>query len=351
MTPVMLTCVLLCVVVVVVGQRSSTCRDKVDYYTCYNWSLNGMCTEPSYRQLAMQNCRRTCNMCYDTWATNDVTNTNSNNDDNNNNGEACKDNRSTCSKWVKHCRKNSAYYEFMSENCRRTCGFCTDASCADINKRCDKYKKRNYCEITHMYHAFMKKNCELTCNFCRPPTKSVKKTVMKKNPYETFLNLKKEYLCDFEEDECDWINQPFDDTADWSVGRNENGPAKGFKSSNGYLYLASGVYEDYYANLLLPWQLVLPDGVTVLGKMCLHFMYIMNDGKLTVSQRATPTSRNKFPPTVVKFTATSRTLSWKHAAVDVMVSDSYELVIKGTKGVPQSYLAIDYLFFTKGGCY
>jgi len=353
-----LVCVLSCSVAVVVVGQSSSCRDKVDYYTCYNWSVNGMCTEPSYRQLAMQNCRRTCNMCWDTWASNDVANTDSssssssnNNNNNNDNGEKCEDNRTTCSKWKKHCRHNSAYYEFMTENCRRTCGFCVDETCADINKRCEKYKKKNYCDIQHMYHAFMKKNCELTCKLCRPPTKNVKPKAKSPLNSQRFRNLKKEFLCDFEVDECDWINQPFDDTADWSIGRNENGPAKGFKSSNGYLYLAGKIYEGYYANLLLPWQLILPDGVTSLGKMCLHFMYMMNDGKLTVSQRGTPTSRNKFPPTVVKFTNEKPTLRWKHATVDVMVTDSFELVIKGRKGVRQSYLAIDYLFFTKGGCY
>merc|ERR1712168_839159 len=102
----------------VVAGQSSSCRDKVDYYTCYNWSVNGMCTEPSYRQLAMENCRRTCNMCWGTWTTNDVSNRNNNNNNNNNNidGEVCKDNELTCSKWTKHCRPNSAYYEWMEKN-------------------------------------------------------------------------------------------------------------------------------------------------------------------------------------------------------------------------------------------
>jgi len=331
------------------AQGQSTCRDSEDYYTCHNWSLQGMCTEPSYRQLAMENCKRTCNMCWGNRNANDVTNSNRYNNNNDNIKEVCEDRDTSCSKWTKHCIEHSQYHEFMNENCRRTCGFCTDATCADINKRCTKYKERKYCEVTNVYHAFMKKNCERTCGLCTPPTKDAKTTP--RTRLESFKSLKKEFLCDFEMDECDWMNQPFDDTAEWSVGRNPSGPPRGFKGSSGYLYLDDAIYEDYYANLLLPWQLVLPDGVTSLGKMCMHFMYVMNDGKLTVSQRATPTSRNKFPPTVVKFTNEKPALSWKHATVDVRVSDSYELIIKGTKGASHSYLAIDYLFFTKGGCY
>merc|ERR1712042_186893 len=104
------------------------------------------------------------------------------------------------------------------------------------------------------YHEFMKKNCELTCNLCAPPSANPHTT--SKTKFD-FNKLTKEFVCDFEIDECDWINQPFDDTSDWLVGHNENGPAKGFNSTNSYLYLADTIQEDYYAILLLPWQLVL----------------------------------------------------------------------------------------------
>merc|ERR1712142_941037 len=104
-----LVCVLVSSLAVAVAQNSE-CRDKVDYYTCYTWMLSGMCTDPAHRMLAMGSCRRTCNMCWDNWTPKESADNNNYSD----NGEVCKDNRSTCSKWLKHCKKNSGYSDFMT---------------------------------------------------------------------------------------------------------------------------------------------------------------------------------------------------------------------------------------------
>ena len=42
---------------------------------------------------------------------------------------------------------------------------------------------------------------------------------------------KKEYVCDFEGDFCDWANQPIDDAANWAVGVASGGPSSGAKGS------------------------------------------------------------------------------------------------------------------------
>lgn len=310
-------------------QYNYGCTDLIDSYTCFNWKLNGMCQSPFYRNLAESHCQKTCELCY-TWPESS--------------GKACKDRRKTCPKWIKHCQQNSVHYEFMTENCRRTCLFCEDKDCADKNERCEVYSDRGYCNVDHRYHAWMKKNCEMTCRFCLAPENQ--ETQVKKQ----IKNLKKHFFCDFEKDECDWSNQHFEDTADWSVGYHVYGPQKGFNSSK-YLYLGATVYEDYYANLLLPWQLILPEDQMNKGKMCFHFVYQMNGGKISVSQKATPTLKKKYPQPTVKFTTLEKSLNWKYVKIDVDVSDGYELIVKGVKGVVDSYLAIDYVFFTEGRCF
>ena len=240
----------------------------------------------------------------------------------------------------------------MTKNCPRACLFCEDERCVDRKPRCEKYRSLGYCADNHMYSRFMQKNCEHSCKFCLSPETTTR------NEVESYEN--KEFVCDFETDECDWWNQPLDDTADWLIGVNKHGPVTGFNGSANYTYL-DAEYETYYAIMKLPWQLILSDGEKEPGKMCFHFMYQLMNGnrglghrglgaKLSVSQIANPTLENTVTSAVVKFTTTDEKSRWTHAKVDVYVSEHFELRLKGVKGGPKSVVAIDYIFFTRGKC-
>jgi len=326
----------------VVGQQSA-CTDALDAYTCYKWRVDNICSDMSYRSLAIDNCRRSCNLCYRPPIVRVIPDPIIGVDN-----SRCEDKKDYCMKWRKHCEEGERYYDVMKKNCQRTCLFCTDQACQDNKPKCEAYRNLGYCKRTHRYHKFMKSHCEQSCKFCLPPDND---EIINSKPMHARV-YSKEFLCEFESDECDWSNQIFEDTANWVVGLDKHGPTTGFNNSGKYLYL-DGAYEDYYGYLLLPWELILPDNSSArVAKMCLHFRYQMSDGEITVSQRAIPSLTNKTPSRVVKYKSGTKVRNWKHVKVNnIRASDRYHLMIKGTKGHQESFIAIDHVFFTRGECY
>ena len=317
----------------IVMSQYSGCGDALGSYTCYNWYMNGMCNDHTYRYLMVENCQKTCNFC-PIW-------TGSTSKDAK---ITCQDNRQSCKKWRNHCQQNSVYYKFMTRNCKRACLFCEDENCIDVNDRCEKYRILGYCVEKHKYYHFMSKNCENSCKFCLPTHKETKVD-------GNIQSYNKEFLCDFEIHECDWLNLQIKDATNWVVGVDEHGPMTGFNSSRNYLYLNTK-HEGYPGNIRLPWELILPSNEAEKGKMCFHFMYQMNHGgKIIVSQKVNPTLSTKYPSAIVRFSTEEMTTSWTHVKVNVYVSDNFELIVKGVKSQTKSYLCIDYVFFTDGECF
>ena len=226
----------------------------------------------------------------------------------------------------------------MRKNCRRTCLQCADIQCKDSNKNCALYDSYGYCHRDHKYFNFMKKTCSKSCRFCLSTAEKPR-----------IQNLTKQFKCDFEQNECDWENQHVEDTSDWKVGLTQNGPNSGYNNSASYLYI-DAPYPGYNAYLWLPWQLVLPDGTDEKGRMCLNFLYQLNDGELTVKQSHNPSVTNKIPKPNVLFSTNEKVTSWTHAQINTFVSSRYYLLLMGKKGRPYSYIVIDDIYFTDGGC-
>lgn len=315
------------------AQRAE-CRDKIDSYSCAHWRQNGMCQDSSYRDLMIESCQKTCNLCPVIAPIEEEPRGN------------CLDHRKKCLRWrnQNHCEEYSRYHNFMQQNCPRSCLFCEDLKCGDKKKRCPRYFDLGYCVEGHQYHRFMKKNCEKSCKFCLPISAVENKVQPRMEDF------KKQFACDFESDECDWTNSFFEDTADWKVGIDQHGPKTGYNNSAQYIYLDTK-YEGYYAILWLPWELVLPDIQRDMGNMCFHFWYQMNAGKIFVSVKVNPSFNNKQSEPIVKFTTTKKTKTWKHVKVNIPVSERYQIYLKGVIGHPQAYVVLDNFFFTSGKCF
>ena len=332
-TVLILACMYILQGSIVIGQYIK-CNDSLDPYTCNNWLMHDMCIDENYRSLMVQNCQKTCNFCN---AASEITFDREE--------QSCRDSGESCLKWRRHCEEGGKHYNFMKRNCQRTCLFCADKTCIDKNTKCKYYRNRGYCRRKDTHHGYMKKNCEKSCKFCLPLNED------RDVEYNTQINnYIEEFLCDFEINECDWSNQIFEDTADWAIGIDNYGPKTGFNNSGKYIYL-NAEYADYYAYLWLPWELILPNNTKERGEMCLHLMYQMDDCTMSVYEKATPTLSNKYPSAVLKYTTENKATTWTHVKVNVYVSERYYLLIKGVKGHPESYLAIDRAFFSDGECY
>ena len=315
------------------SQYSSGCTDQMEFWTCYMWSHRGMCQNRYYLGYMNRNCRRMCGLCpvIPVVATRKRVSLI--------NEEICQDNRDKCTTWKNYCDEGNEYFNFMMKNCRRTCLMCRDDDCQDLNKKCTRYEIYGYCHPEHRYFRYMIKTCSKSCRFCLPTKQN-----------RTFVNLTKQFECDFEKDECDWENEHFEDTADWLVGTIKHGPEFGYNHSKSYLYLNTP-YTEHEARLWLPWQLVLPiGGEEMKGTMCMNFMYQLTGGKLSIKQGENPSVTNKFPKPNLLFITKKKTNSWSHAQVTVEVSSRYYLLLNGVKGVAPSFIAVDNIYFTEEDC-
>lgn len=83
---------------------------------------------------------------------------------------SCKD-KVKCTNFSKsYCRRGNKYYSYMSDKCRKHCGFCstTTTSCACRNKvaKCANYARQGFCKRGQKYYAFMSDKCKKTCRLC-----------------------------------------------------------------------------------------------------------------------------------------------------------------------------------------
>ncbi|XP_012561173.2 uncharacterized protein LOC105846713 [Hydra vulgaris] len=311
--------------------QSQNCVDLASPQTCYSLFMSRMCRDISQYQFMFSYCKKTCEFC--TSSTSHISKF-----------ANCEDRRHQCPKWKHFCSHESKYYSFMASNCQKTCLFCSETNCIDLDENCSDFAKLGYCSNEHFFN--MEKKCPRSCGVCS--NKKYENFVKKDNQ-----DVIKEFFCDFENNECDWINEHFDDTADWKVGI-INGETKLNKNlSNNYLYLKTE-HESYFGNLLLPWQLVLPDPVQDIGEMCLNFELQMSGGKISIMEIQNPSNKNKNPTPRIIYSLDkvneNVAKEWNKIQVTVNVSSKNNLIIVGTKGPIGTYIAIDNMFFVAGSC-
>ena len=343
MNPNTVTCIGALLVIccsTIFAQEWGNCYDEGGETACYYWRINGMCRHRAYRDNMYRICRRTCNLCPSKVVPAYYVPTTAIP------YKPCHDVRDKCLSWKRYCEPNNEYFSFMQKHCRRTCLFCSDPNCKDLHVRCPSYHLSGFCHNEHKYFNYMRKNCQKSCSFCVQNGTDMagdKKT-------EVVPRVERFFECGFERDECDWWNQPFDDTGDWAVGVDPKGPKEGYKGSSKYLY-AQVPFRGYRAKLWLPWQLILPDGgLKSLGDMCFHFVYRITHGRLTVHQTPQPTlvRKNQNPQTLLE--TLDYKSEWTQTRLNVKADPQFHLSIIGQKGVSTSYIALDDFYFTKGAC-
>jgi len=74
----------------------------------------------------------------------------------------CQDNYSECPGWAGsgYCSASSQYYQFMQEQCRASCGFC---SCQDLEADCGYWAGLGYCSSSSEFYQYMMENCCASC--------------------------------------------------------------------------------------------------------------------------------------------------------------------------------------------
>lgn len=336
-----------CLRVVNTQSLRSNCYDEEGETTCYYWRVSGMCQAVGYRNYMYQICRKTCNLCPSVYITPYPLPSRKRP----RNRNPCRDRRSRCPSWKEYCRKGNEYFKFMQKHCPRTCLKCVDKTCKDSNPKCEQYEAFGYCDPTHRYFGYMKKTCPKSCRFC------ISEKIKKIDKKPRRKNLKKQFTCDFEENECDWTNQYFEDSGNWIVGVDKFGPNIGFNNSAKYLY-TDVIYKGSMANLMLPWQLILPENFnsktsTNRGReeiMCFHFRYQLYNGRLRVQESKTPTINDKLPKSRTLFETGTNAGNWTLAEVNIHVAEKYNLLIIGERYLEKSYLSLDHFYFTKGDC-
>ena len=160
------------------------------------------------------------------------------------------------------------------------------------------------------------------------------------------------YTCNFEEHECDWINSYFEDGGDWTVGQVIDVPYAEYKEENKYLYLNADRLHN--AKLLLPWQLILPNGVEDMGALCFNFHFSVYAAVLVLKDQLNPSQGHRYKRPIVMWkkhgSRNVRPRSWNRAQVTVHAKSSNSLMFKGIKILEDGFVALDNFYFTKGHC-
>eukprot|EP00794_Sanderia_malayensis_P005355 gene5355-6026_t len=80
--------------------------------------------------------------------------------------------RGECADWKKQgfCKSSSEWFDYMKNNCKKSCGLCPGgkkAHCDDKEKKeCPGWKVKGYCKETSQWYGYLKENCKKTCGFC-----------------------------------------------------------------------------------------------------------------------------------------------------------------------------------------
>ena len=81
----------------------------------------------------------------------------------------CEDKNGNCPSWRDAGYCQGAHQEYMSQNCRKSCGLCGDAdstpSCDDEHMNCREWATEGYCTDSNNVE-WMSKNCKKSCNRC-----------------------------------------------------------------------------------------------------------------------------------------------------------------------------------------
>lgn len=309
-----------------VDGQYGNCQDTGNYIQCYTGYITGQCYGARHNEM-LTNCRRTCDLCHVPIPTKRPKD------------GPCVDKNKKCKGWSRYCEEDSRWFRYMKKNCRATCKLCS--TCKDSHRSCPSYKRRGYCQRSSVYYKFMSKSCPKTCFFCS--NKPQKPTPPPQPAVEV-----KEFECDFEQHECDWWNQPLDDTADWATGRLVEGPTGGHRDGKNYLYL-DAIHVHQKAAMNLYWEMILPVNNTQRGQMCFKFHYHMSGGTFSVKQGKNPTSSVRPQPSLL-FSRRNPTENWTPAEVNVNVNMENFLVIEGIKEGRNSHVAMDSFYFVKGIC-
>ena len=126
--------------------------EATDTDTCTNSredceDLKGDCGNGINWKIMATGCAKTCGIC------------------------GCRDAMEDCGIWASegYCTKPN-YKEYMGYYCPLSCRKCdihpkieSDQSCEDTDKKCDSYKKQNYCE---RFPKFMSTRCRKSCGLC-----------------------------------------------------------------------------------------------------------------------------------------------------------------------------------------
>ena len=327
---------------VTLAQYFSQCEDVGNYLFCYMASMTGQCYDRHHINSMIRMCRSTCNLCHMPLPTQKPV------------PVPCKDNTSKCKRWVQYCKEGNPWYGYMSKNCKVTCALCSQ--CEDSHGSCSVYQRRGYCEPSSVYIKFMRRRCTKTCALCKDVTSTAVPTTPSPTPPEI-----KEFECNFGENECDWWNEPLDDTADWIVGTIDGGLTEGarYDLSRGvagnYLYLDAS-YPTQKASIRLPWAMILPMNTTTREQMCFKLHYHLTGGHFSIlqSQNAKLAERNIYgeaagssPSRVI--TRRNPTRGWVRLHVNVNVGVDSTIIIEGTKG-EHGDVALDSFYFVKGVC-
>jgi hypothetical protein len=145
---------------------AAPCVDEDD--GCASYRDMGHCDPFSeFKEYMQQSCARTCLFCKDEVAV--VT--------------ECKDNDAQCSSWAEmgHClppdygSDKTDFSPFMETDCALSCSLCTpdallgvitEPPCVDNDASCGGWKDAGHCAKGSEYHNFMTTDCRLSCGLC-----------------------------------------------------------------------------------------------------------------------------------------------------------------------------------------
>eukprot|EP00039_Didymoeca_costata_P027218 m.17817 g.17817 ORF g.17817 m.17817 type:complete len:1258 (+) comp6118_c0_seq1:95-3868(+) len=157
---------------IVTTTTDSTCPDL--HTSCEAWAQAGYCSSSSvYVEYMRKTCKKSCNLCDgDTTTTAPRTTTP---------GGECGNFHSYCEYWanLNFCASTSQYKNYMHATCPKACKLCdggestttgpeTTSSiiCVDRHTSCVSWKNLGYCDRNSRFYSYMFQSCKKSCAFC-----------------------------------------------------------------------------------------------------------------------------------------------------------------------------------------
>ncbi|CAK8684129.1 unnamed protein product [Clavelina lepadiformis] len=139
------------------------CMDK--HTNCKHWASFNFCNT-KYVDYMTINCRESCGLCPSTDLQMSLP-------------EKCTDEYTMCGFWAKngYCTLEP-FSRLMKEHCKKSCNYACSSrsyaneeplkSCSDLNSYCPWWAEQNMCNGS--YKVYMAKHCKQSCNLCTPAT-------------------------------------------------------------------------------------------------------------------------------------------------------------------------------------